>query len=371
MTFDQLIKRPAPWLVSSSKNTDVVLTSRIRIVRNLTDSPFPGWANTEQNVKSLNRLLPLIESLEAFNNGMVGDASQIEEMHKMMLAERRLISSELATRTEGCGIAVTRNQTVCVLINEEEHLKIQAFMPGLQLRKAYLLAAPIETELAGKVNFAFKDGLGYLTSCPHEAGSGVKASVILHLPGCSYANYMEAITRATQKLGLTLKGIYDDGAETHGCLYQLANKNDIQSTPHQIIEKVHRTTAALAAQELNIRKKIFQDTPHSILDVIGKSYGILKFARLLKFEEAINHISNIRLGIYLKVFPDHFLKQLNLLTILINPIHICQAIITGNHNGETTFKGPYKKNQVAEAVSSQRADIIREYFQNFPDPIIL
>ncbi len=361
MTFDQLIKRPASWMVSSHKNQDIVLTSRIRLARNLKDLPFPGWARKKQRIEILSQIMPIVSRLDEQQTGFNAELSDLDQLQKQLLVERHLISRELAARSEGCGISISRNQSVSILLNEEDHLRLQCIMPGLQIRKAWEHIRQIDHLLGEQLPYASLAGLGYLTACPTNLGTGMRASVMVHLPGMVLSGYMDQVFKAAEKLNITVRGIYGEGTDTTGNIFQFSNISNVKDNENTILDKIKNVISDLSVQETNAREKVYRDNPIAIKDRIGKSYGILKFARLISTREALEHISMIRMGISLGVIANDDPKSLYLLVLRIQAAHIQQAL-----GGQ--LPPEMDKEQLAFLAGKERADTIREHFKNIPEP---
>lgn len=361
MTFDQLIKRPASWMTASHKNQDIVLTSRIRLARNLKDQPFPGWARKEQRVEILQKTMPAVSELDELHTGFSTELSQLSQLQKQLLVERHLISRELAARSEGSGISISRSQSVSILLNEEDHLRLQCMLPGLQIRKAWEQLGKIDAALQEKLSYAHQTGLGYLTACPTNLGTGMRSSVMVHLPGMVLSGYMEQVFKAAEKLDITVRGIYGEGTDSTGNIFQFSNISNVKDEENAIIDKIREVISALAIQEANAREKVYRDNPIAIKDRIGKSYGILKYARLISTREALEHISMIRLGVSLGIIANDSPKSLNALVLNIQSAHIQQAL-----GGE--LPSGMEKEQIAFLAGKERADIIRRHFRDIPEP---
>ncbi len=348
-------------MTSSHKNQDIVLTSRIRLARNLRDLPFPGWARKDQRIDILAQIMPAIAGLEEQQTGFNTELASLNQLQKQLLVERHLISRELAARSEGSGISISRNQSVSILLNEEDHLRLQCIMSGLQVRKAWEHIHKIDQALEEKLPYAYQPGLGYLTACPTNLGTGMRVSVMVHLPGMVLSGYMEQVFKAMEQLNLTVRGIFGEGTDNTGNIFQFSNISNVKDDENTILDKMRDIISALSVQEINAREKVYKDNPIAIKDRIGKSYGILKFARLISAREALEHISMIRLGVSLGIIANDDPKSLSALVLRIQSAHIQQAL-------GGMLPPEMDKAQLAFLAGKERADSIREHFRDIPDP---
>ena len=211
MRFSTLIKHPADWMTGGSDDDSVVLTSRVRLARNIRKEPFPGWATKERRVEILERVKPEVEALSMMQDGFSQELDGLDSMQKQVLVERHLISREQAACGEGSAAVVNRKQTLSLMINEEDHLRMQGIRPGLRLREAYDLVAGVDQELEERLEFAFDHELGYISACPTNLGTGMRASSMLHLPGLVLGDQIGQVLQAVGKLGLAVRGFFGVG----------------------------------------------------------------------------------------------------------------------------------------------------------------
>ena len=340
-------------MASTDEGNDVVLTSRIRLARNLRDTPFPGWASTEQRSAIFQRLTESANTLSSLKNGFSTELSDLDQHEKQLLVERHLISRELAARSGGCGVSISKNQSLSILFNEEDHLRLQYILPGLQLKRAWTTLNKIDSELESRLSYAYDNRLGYLTSCPTNLGTGMRASAMLHLPGLVLDGAMEQVFRAADQLKLTIRGLYGEGTAPTGNLFQLSNQSTLGEKEELILERLKRVVQDIAKQEFNARQRILKNDPTAIADKVCKAYGILKYSMLMPSHEAFEHISILRLGTTLGLLEQTVLPKLNELTLNIQPAHLQPS------NTEQAFE----RDQI-------RASVIRRFMENVPEPSI-
>lgn len=324
MLFDELLNHPAKWMVESRDEHDIVLTSRIRIARNLTATPFPGWATRQQRAEILKLSSQEAIQLPAMKGSYYAELSTLNQQQKQLLVERHLISRELAARADGCAVLISRNQNASILFNEEDHLRIQYILPGIQLKKAWNSLSKIDSELEGKLSYAYNTRLGYLTSCPSNLGTGMRASVMMHLPGLVIAEQMQQVVQAAVQLNITVRGLYGEGTEATGNLFQISNQSTLGDSEEQIVERMTRFTSDLAHQEWNARRRLLQSSSLQVKDRVSRAYGLLTNATLLSTQEALGLISFLRMGASLDIFSHQALKHVNKTILNIQPAHLAR-----------------------------------------------
>ncbi|MES2996449.1 MAG: protein arginine kinase [Verrucomicrobiota bacterium] len=322
MRFSTLIKHPADWMTGGQVENGAVLTSRIRLARNLRQHPFPGWAKRAQRVKALEIMRPAVEALAPMKGSFSHDVGDLTSVQKQVLVERHLISRELAARNEGSAAVIERRQTFSIMLNEEDHLRMQAIRPGLQLTEAFSVLSQLDKELEDSLEFAFDPTLGYLTTCPTNLGTGLRASAMLHLPGLVLSDQIGQVLQAVNKIGLAVRGLYGEGTESLANLYQISNQSTLGETEEAIIQRLERVIAQVAMHEQNAREKLLEDDPAMVGDKIGRAYGVLRHAQIIDSKEALNHLSLVRLGGTLGFFPQETVVLCDALLMDIQPAHL-------------------------------------------------
>ena len=322
MRFSTLLKHPAGWMTGADSQSAVVLTSRIRLARNIRDTSFPGWARKEERIKLLGGLKKNIEELPEMKAAFSHELSDLTSVQKQVLVERHLISREQAARGAGSAAVVNRNQTLSIMINEEDHLRLQSIRAGLHLREAYDLISKVDKQLEKKLSYAFDSELGYLTACPTNLGTGLRASVMLHLPGLVLSDHIGKVVNAIGKMGLAVRGIFGEGTESLGHLFQISNQSTLGESEEAIIERLDRVIGRVRMQERNARQKLIEDGPHALADKVSRSYGLLKHAVVIDSKEALSHLSLVRLGSDMGFFPKEIMQLCDALLIEIEPAHL-------------------------------------------------
>ncbi|MEG0334023.1 MAG: protein arginine kinase [Akkermansia sp.] len=353
MQFSQLIKAPAPWMTSLHDDQDIILTSRIRLARNLGNTPFPGWAKQKERHLLCQALSYTASSLPQLRDSFIAELSSLNHHQKQLLVERHLISRELAARSEGSGVAISKSQSLSILFNEEDHLRLQYILPGLQLQKAWVALNKVDSSLEKKIPipYAYNARLGYLTSCPTNLGTGMRASVMLHIPGLVLNGAIEQVFKAAEELNLTIRGLYGEGTESMGNLFQISNQSTLGEREEVILDRLKRVVTDIAKQEKNARINFYQNDHQQLTDRICKAYALLKHSILQSSKEALEQISMLRLGASLGIIEKTAQSELYAIILKIQPAHLNPTDASSRVERET-----------------RRATIIRELMEKIPEP---
>ena len=322
MRFTTLIKHPADWMTGGQVEHGAVLTSRIRLARNLRHHPFPGWAKRDQRAAALDLMRPAVDALPAMKGAFSHELGDLTSVQKQVLVERHLISREHAARGDGSAAVIERRQTLSLMLNEEDHLRMQAIRPGLQLTAAFNALSELDTALEESLEFAFDPTLGYLTTCPTNLGTGLRTSAMLHLPALVLSDQIGQVLQAVNKIGLAVRGLYGEGTESLGNLYQISNQSTLGESEETIIRRLERVISQVSNHEQNAREKLFEDDPEMVSDKIGRAYGVLRYAHVINSKEALNHLSLLRLGGTLGFFSPETVTLCDTLLMDIQPAHL-------------------------------------------------
>ena len=322
MRFSTLIKYPADWMTGGHGGHEAVLTSRIRLARNLRRHPFPGWAKRGERAAALELMRPAVEALPVMKDAFSQELGSLNNVQKQVLVERHLISREHAARGDGSAAVIERRQTFSLMLNEEDHLRMQSIRPGLQLTAAFEALSELDSELEKSLEFAFDPKLGYLTTCPTNLGTGLRASAMLHLPALVLSDQIGQVLQAVNKIGLAVRGLYGEGTESLGNLYQISNQSTLGESEETIIRRLERVISEVATHERNAREKLLEDDPAMVADKIGRAYGVLRYAHLIDSKEALGHLSLLRFGAILGFFPEPTVVLCDTLLMDIQPAHL-------------------------------------------------
>ena len=299
----------------------VVLSTRIRLARNLEGLPFPGWAKLPQRKETADRCVGALEALPKFRRGHVVRMGDLGDRDRAVLVERHLVSKELAAGKSGAAV-ISRDQTCSVMVNEEDHLRLQVLRPGWHLRGTWNLAEQLDDALAAALPLAFSERLGYLTACPTNVGTGLRASAMVHLPGLCLAGQMDKVTRALNQDGLAVRGWLGEGTEAAGNIYQVSNQQTLGLAEEDILKHLGFWIKHLVEQEWNARRKLALDEGEKFVDRLARSFGVLRHARLLSSSEAMNMLSHLRLACDLGCLPEALRDQVDRLLIEGQPAHV-------------------------------------------------
>lgn len=309
----------SPWMRKDGPDHDIVLSSRIRLARNLTKYPFPMRAKKEELEEIVtffqqNYEHQSFQTHQDFDFILMEDLTPIE---KLVLVEKHLISPHLAKNKYGSGVLMAKNEQVSVMINEEDHLRLQIYFPGLQLEKALEEAFLLDDWLEEEVNYAFEEEKGYLTSCPTNVGTGMRASVMMHLPALVLTKQINRLAPAINQLGFAVRGIFGEGSEALGNIFQISNQITLGTSEEEIVEDLQSVVHQLIEHERKARNRILERSKITLEDQIFRSFGVLQHSRIIESKEAATCLSNVRLGIDLGVIKNvsrHILNELMTLT---------------------------------------------------------
>ena len=318
----RFLKNPASFLTASSSD-GICISSRIRLSRNLAELPFPTCASKESAAQVAAAVSSGCCAVSAFQEqGCFFDITQLDELERQFLLERRLASSELINSSISPALAVSGDERCSVMINEEDHLRIQALMPGFQLEECWKKVSALDDELAASLDFAWSDDLGYLTACPTNVGTGMRASVMLHLPGLVMTEQILPTIHGINKLGLAVRGIYGEGSDNTGRLYQVSNQVTLGESEANIIEQLSAVIGQIVEYERRARRALMEQDRFALLDHVGRAFGMLQCCYKLSADEAAEALSALRLGVDMGLFKKLKIATVNELFMELNPGHL-------------------------------------------------
>src|SRR5256712_6544164 len=322
MDIHEFLTPPAETARREGPHNRIVMSSRVRLARNLKGMAFPGWAKKAERVKALDQIRPAVEALPQMSDAFSESMDNLTGLEKNILVERHLISREHAAKNAGSGLVLNREESLCVMINEEDHLRMQALRPGLQLKQAWHAIDQFDSKLEKKDGYAFTPDLGYLTACPTNIGTGIRVSAMLHLPGLVLAEQINQIIQAVNKLGLAVRGLYGEGTEALGNVFQVSNQMTLGESETDILERLNKVLLQLIEHEENARASLLEKKPKTVFNHIGRAYGILANAHSISSKETMNLLSLMRLGVDLGMFPGVGRSLADELFILTQPAHL-------------------------------------------------
>ncbi|MCX6956770.1 MAG: protein arginine kinase [Verrucomicrobia bacterium] len=353
MTIASLIDTPSELTDTASNKTAIVLMTRIRLARNLAGRSFPGWAKPAQREEILTACRNAVAATSPMKRSLNITVGELTDLEKQILVERHLISRELSGAKSGAGVIISKDQAFSVMVNEEDHLRIQVLRSGFQLKKAWNAITDLDSALEEHLDYAFSPTLGYLTACPTNLGTAMRASAMMHLPALVISNQMEKVVRAVNQLGMVVRGLFGEGSDASGSIFQISNQTTLGESEEEIIKRLHSVLQSIIEHELNAREKLLEADAGKLFDKVGRAYGILQNSHVLSSGEAMNLLSLIRLGIDLAVFPDASRCVIDRLFIEAQPGHLQHA-----------QKGEFEPGQR----DLLRATRLRSEFANFVRP---
>ncbi len=309
------------WYIDKGPDSDVVVSSRVRLARNFEAFPFPRRSSPEDQHQVIQKTK---EALFSGNPRMAENFSLVEfkdltDIEKQILVEKRLVSKELAESSLEVGALLSSDEQISIMLNEEDHLRIQCLMAGMQLEQAFALCDYLDSVISEKVDYAFDSTIGYLTSCPTNIGTALRASLMLHLPALSMTGYIRTVLESCGKLGIAVRGMYGENTEAHGNLYQLSNQITLGNSEQDIVMSMKAITLQIIEQERLLRSELFKRNGSKLEDRIMRSLGVLRYARVLTADEALQKLSDVRLGIHLGLVEELDETDINEMMLKIQP----------------------------------------------------
>lgn len=306
---------------SKSKDDGIVLTSRIRLARNIDKIPFPHIMDQKQAGGVID---DVFSSITQSNAMMKNEFKQIKlrdlnSLDRLSMVEKHIISIDLAKNHEKAGLLINKDEDVSIMINEEDHIRLQVLYPGLQLKKAYEYASRLDDLIEERITYAFDNELGYLTSCPTNLGTGMRASVMLHLPALTITKNITNILNTVSQIGMTIRGIYGEGSNIMGNMYQISNQVTLGLSEEEILNNLEAITKKIVDQEMKARSVLLEKQKDEFEDDIYRALGTLRYSRILSSSECLKLISRVRMGIEMGIIDDVKMDTLNNLIEGIQP----------------------------------------------------
>ena len=333
------------WYNEFGKDGDVVLSSRVRLARNLDGVPFPLAANEKQQEEVLDKCRNALlekgdKTLEELDLKFI-DLSKMEDYEKQAIAECHLISLQMINNDKQRGLILSGDSRVSIMINEEDHLRIQCMEPGCEIDKCFDTANKIDDHIEESLDYAFDKDFGYLTCCPTNAGTGLRASVMVHLPGYVLTGKFNELAASLSQLGLTVRGIFGEGSKGLGNIFQISNQLTLGVLEEDITERLNQIVSEVVSNERELRRLLYKNDKYKLEDRIMRSYGILKNAVIMSSDEAMKRLSDIRLGVSLEIINDVKYETLNEITYSILPANIIK-----NYNTANEFSRDLKRGEI-------------------------
>src|SRR5688500_9250180 len=319
------------WLEASGPRADIVLSTRVRLARNLQGHAFATRIRDPERTQILDQIRQVANEHTGLKGGISLDLNALTPLSRRVLLERHLISRELAgsdpgeAPPRGSGLILGPRDTVGVMVNEEDHLRLQVLLSGLCLDEAYRRVDRLDEELGDQLPYAYHQEFGYLTSCPTNVGTGLRASILVHLPGLVLTKEITRILQAISQMGLTYRGLFGEGSEVVGNFFQVSNQTTLGKGEEDLLEHLQKTVAQVIYHEERAREMLTREAPAVIEDKIWRAYGLLRYARSLSFDEVMNLLSGVRLGVSMNLLSGLRVYTLNKIMIYAQTVHLEQA----------------------------------------------
>src|SRR5512146_1692316 len=318
------------WLEAQGPHADVVLSTRIRLARNLQAHAFAPRLRDAEREEIFERVREAASRSEVLHSGVSLQLADLPPIARQVLVERHLISRELAgddsrTPPAGAGLIMSTREDVGLMINEEDHLRLQCLMSGLRLQEAYQLADSVDEELGAALPMAYHHEFGYLTSCPTNVGTGLRASILIHLPGLVLTKEISKVLQGLGQVGLTFRGLYGEGSEVVGNFFQISNQTTLGKSEEDLLDHLQKIVAQVIHYEVQARSVLMRDARTVMEDKIWRAYGLLRYARSLSFDEVMNLLSGVRLGVSMNLLHGLRVYTLNKIMIFSQAAHLEQA----------------------------------------------
>ena len=352
--------RGMAWLSGGGEESEIVLSTRVRLARNLQGFPFPIRAGAEDSARILERARAAIEASDSLEGADVWTVDSLDARDRELLLERHLVSRELLDRaSEGpshAALVLSSDDAIGVMVNEEDHLRLQAFGAGFSLDETWRRVDRLDEELGALLPYAFHHELGFLTSCPTNVGTGLRASVLIHLPGLVLTKEISKVLEGISQVGLTYRGFHGEGSEVVGNLFQLSNQTTLGKTEEDLVEHLARVTGKVIDYERSARSVLLREAPTVLEDKVWRAFGILRTSRSLSSGEMLNLLSGLRLGVSLKLLPMPRVETLNEILVLGQTAHRSHdAGSTLDESDADVARAAYVRERLAEDESSGTA----------------
>ena len=324
------------WYLQSGKESDVVVSSRIRLARNIIEYPFETRCSKKENEEIVNKIKEVLPSI---GYGLkILKLKDMDDITKMSLVEKRLVSPDFVMNKNDIGaIAINEEENICIMINEEDHLRLQVFAPGFEIEELLKLMVEIDTKFGKALNYAYNDKYGYLTACPTNVGTGMRVSVMVHLPALTKTGNIQKVLNIINNFGMNIRGIYGEGSKAAGDMYQISNKQTLGVSEEEIINNMKIIVEKIIEQERLARKYLAK---HSIEleDKVYRSFGIISNCKKISSEEAREILSDVKLGTDLGIIKELDDLKVKKLYLYTKPANLQKYLGEINDNYERDIK---------------------------------
>jgi protein arginine kinase len=322
MNINDLLNHTSEWLKGTGPNSDIVISSRIRFARNLDKLAFPHWANKKQSKQAADIIEEAAGKVDSLKRSTVFKLADLDSVDKQFLVERHLMSYEHAQKTDSKAVIIDEDEIISIMVNEEDHLRIQVMQSGFNLFEAYTIINKIDDCFAKEVTYAFSAEWGYLTACPTNTGTGMRGSVMLHLPALVMTRQINQVLAAVAKLSFATRGLYGEGTQATGNFFQISNQVSLGHSESEIIDNINGLIRQIIEQETQAREILLVQNRPMLEDKVNRSFGILKSAHIITSQETTELMSLLRLGCDLGLVQDINRRSINELFIITQPAHL-------------------------------------------------
>jgi protein arginine kinase len=320
--LNEMANRCGEWLRGSGPQSEIVISSRIRLARNLAEFPFIRRCNESDRQGIEKTFKDAIAQVEPWKTLLQVELGDLPTLDRQLLVERQLISRELSETTGARCVFIDPQETFSLMINEEDHLRMQVMHSGLDMEQAWEQINAMDDLLSDRVNYAFHQRLGYLTACPTNVGTGMRVSVMLHLPALVITQQIEKVFRSLQKMGLAVRGLYGEGSQAMGDFYQISNQVTLGRSETDLVKQVGEVIPVIIDYERQARAFLVKESRKDLHDRVSRAYGILCTAQTISSEETLHLLSSVRMGVYLGLIQDLEIPTINKLFIHTQPAHL-------------------------------------------------
>jgi protein arginine kinase len=350
MNLDSLTHTSGEWLRGNGPESDIVISSRIRLARNIAAFPFTNRASAYQKAEIEGLLRDRVAKLELDPRLEYINIPNLSPLDRQFLVERQLISRELAAADGPRGVALGARETVSLMINEEDHVRLQVMRSGFALDEAWQDIDRVDDLLEARISYAFSEEFGYLTACPTNVGTGMRSSVMLHLPALVWTKQIEKVFRALQKINLAVRGLYGEGSRASGDFYQISNQVTLGKAETQILNEIREVIPQIITYERQARNAMIRESRQAMQDKVSRAYGTLCSATMMTSEETMDLLSSVRLGVNLGLLDDVTIGTVNELFIHTQPAHL-QKLMGSLLDGEerNAARARYLRTRLREA----------------------
>jgi protein arginine kinase len=350
MNLDNLTHTSGEWLRASGSEADIVMSSRIRLARNLATFPFTSRASSHQKADVEALLRDRIGKLDLNPRLSYLSLANLSPLDRQFLIERQLISREIAAAEGPRGVAFDERETVSLMVNEEDQLRLQVMRSGLALDEVWQEIDRVDDLLEQRLTYAFSEEFGYLTACPTNVGTGMRASVLLHLPALGWAKQIEKVFRALQKINLAVRGLYGEGSRASGDFYQISNQVTLGKSEATILSEIREVIPEIIKYERHARKTLLGENRQALQDRVSRAFGTLSSATMMTSEETMDLLSSVRLGIHLGLLEDVTIATVNELFLNTQPAHLQKLMGTALDGEErNAARARYLRTRLREA----------------------